>query len=298
MSKSEVPIPDFTGESAESGAAYLRRFERIAKYNAWKPDEQHIHFIRKMQGKAASWLGKISETVLDDWPQLKAAFIQQFAERTKSDAGIKIKELRQYPGESVEKYADMFRDLCIQADLDVTSPLARELFIAGLVNDVQVTTLAHADKPFEDLVRYAASVDNILHRRPRPTNDRPTYEQKPRFTPKYERQEETTTRIFKAEGSKYCTFCRRPGHNIEECRTYTRTQGTPTAPIMIKEEHTRQTAQMQAPTKQAAAAAPTVPAQAQPQRPYELRERRPVVGVVKEQENENLGSARTQPVPK
>ena len=183
--KEEVPVPLFAGDSAETGAAYIRRFERIARFNNWDEEEIILHFLRHMQGKAAAWIGDIQESILDNWETLKQEFIKHFAGKSALvDPGLSLKELRQGKHQSVEHYAQVFQSLCNELELAFDSRLARELFIAGLQPNIQILVLAQVDKTLDEIIRYAASVDSVLRR----TSGTGTWPQAQRFGTRFEQR--------------------------------------------------------------------------------------------------------------
>lgn len=260
LTRRAIEIPNFTGEAGETATAYLRIIDKVARYNRWDPEETSIQFMCHLKGKAEAWLGTIPTAALDDWQQLKQAFTGAFAsEKPSVNLGTRLKEMHQLQRQSVEKYAEYAQKIMTEAGMDLRSDLAKELLVAGLEPEIQVHSRAQMSKPLSELVSFAAEVESVLGRRKEKPAHAGTAPMPAQRTTTTVVRKETTTPTERAQ--RFCTYCNIPGHDINVCRNYARSQ------------QLEQSAPLQ-PTRVPAVPAPTpAPRPKQPVSGYSFRDR-------------------------
>jgi hypothetical protein len=158
----ETDIGTFGGGDGDTGTAYLRRFELMARVRGWGDDAKLLQLVRRLRGKASAWYGRLPDAQATAWPALRGEFVKAFDRKVLgATPATRIRELRQRAS-TVEEYYSAFIDVARDAGLDIGGELARDLFVSGLKHELQPFARARVGEPVADIARYAAAIEAEL----------------------------------------------------------------------------------------------------------------------------------------
>ena len=208
----KAQVTNFKGNGKVKGLAYLRQFETVARVARWDDDRKLMELVGHLEGKAAQWLARLRESALEDWSSFREAFVQQFDRKMGATAAVRLRQLQHRPGVSIEDYLNECFEAFDDAELDPESKLAKDYFLSGLRDELQIATRAHAETmDLSELARFAAAVDNGLQAARSSGGSRGASRGSGRAGERKERAgPQTSTDIV-------CFNCNEPGHKRAEC---------------------------------------------------------------------------------
>jgi len=222
-------IGSFAGSQDESGAAYLKRFEILAKRMRWSPEDKYLEFVSRLRGQASQWFNGITGRTADDYNLLVEAFVEQFAPAKGISTTHMIKTLNQKALESVQDYTSRFKRVCREGGIDPNSEFGKDLFVDGLLPHLQMHARAMEDitHNIEELVIFVSKIALVAAKTEGKHQDRQQATAKKPIKCHHCGKQGHMEHECKLKASKKCAYCHKIGHLEEECNIKAREQKQP-----------------------------------------------------------------------
>lgn len=223
----------FSGRDGDHAAAFLKRFNRFADHLGWDESKKLMAFPARLRGSASAWFSRLPDATTDNWALLINEFTKEYPSRRPGATPVQQLLACKQETQSVRGYADRFRGICRNLDQQLDHPLIKDFFMCGLRPELQAFVRTHAEKPFVEIVQYAAEIEPHLppaaapHSRraavttPAPATFAAAAQARP--TPTHSAPTTTTTDSSRdpraPDGRPICKYCKKPGHVLKYCRT-------------------------------------------------------------------------------
>ena len=164
-----APVKEYYGnrDTEKEGAAWLKKYDQIAKASGWPDSYAHLCFPVYLRGNAERWYDNLPDEVSNDWHKLRTAFVTEYrAFANTMQLRQELMNRKQLKAESASEFGAVIEELCRKVDPAMKEDEKMSYFLSNLRKDFKALVAAAEFSTLRQAIQRAQRIEALTRGTP------------------------------------------------------------------------------------------------------------------------------------